>query len=226
LLGPRQHGLREPGSATVADLAAVLFVHTVVGCDAEPGIRGRTYGVGNLLSHPTMSAGLQSADSGRAMRLLLAGWAATRPLSDLSAVGGQIKLAMHHPLPELVPQLVRIVNNSQGGTGGGEALVGLAKTGAPAAVTALSGMLDDPSNMWVKAGPRDVKSELRACALGALAKLKGKEPTDYGLVPTVRWTRPAFHHGGEPAVVQLYGFPTENARTDGLAKWRAEMGRK
>jgi hypothetical protein len=103
-------------------------------------------------------------------------------------------------------------------------LAALIKAGGAPATAALIGMLDDRSNAWPKTTPGQLRSELRDCALGGLVKLNGKDPKDYGLTETVRWTRKA--DSPEAAVIQLYGFATEKARTDGLAKWRAEAGRK
>jgi PBS lyase HEAT-like repeat len=214
-----------PGGLSAADLAAILFARAVVGGD--PPIRPLDwFDTGYLLRDHGVAAAIQATDTGRAFRLVLARWAESRPLTDVVASSLLSELAMFHSLPEAVPALVRYVNNATGGTSRGEALTGLAKVKTNAAAEALAGMLDDPSNLWAKAGPGDIQSELRACALATLVKLKGKDPKDYWLTETVRWKRASPSRAADVAFVQLYGFASEKARTEGLAKWRAEAAGK
>ena len=207
-----------------ADVAAVLFVQTVVD-------RNRTSDMhveiapSHLLRTPFAGAATEDEESGCVFRLLINAWMQSRPLTDDHAAFALTETAVLHPLPEAIPQLVRIIKDDLGLRLGlrCQAIAGIERIGNESAVEALEELLTDPLPIAAK---RDGLIQVRDCALGCLVRLKGKDPNQYGLTEVIEWTVTGYNYSGSGTPTRLYGFATSEAREAAFRKWNQEFRNK
>jgi hypothetical protein len=209
----------------IGQVSSILFVQALV--DKDPVIdRFDGFAPAYLLYNPSVAAAVGAKDIGPTFRALLTEWMKSRPMTDGISVWGFTNLAIRRPIPEAIPQLIRVMKYFNGVPIRSEALAGIEKAGLESAQATLKGMLDDNSSMWDKAVPPEVKPELRDCALAALMRLSGKQPEDYGLTKFKdRWTLRS-DDPSERTAIQIYEFKTDELRQKGLKKWRDETAKK
>jgi hypothetical protein len=211
----------------VGQLASILFVEAVVDKNTDVD-RFDANRPNFLLYNPGVFSALDAKEIGPAFRVLVTEWMKSRPATDINAINSFTDLTIRRPIPEAVPQLVRLVNQFRGPTGS-EALLGISKAGTDKAKVALAGMLNDSSAMWEKwdkSHERAIKPQLRDCALAALARMSGKEPEEFGLTKSIIHWALEFDDPTERIVVQLYGFATLEARQKGFEKWASQLPKK
>ena len=218
----RQHEL------PVGQLASILFVEAVVDKDTEVD-RFNASRPNFLLYNPGVISAIDAKEIGPVFRVLVTEWLKSRPATDGNAIKSFTDLTIRRPIPEAVPQLVQLVNQFRGSPPGSEALLGISKAGTDKARVALAGMLNDSSAMWEKwdkSQAREVKPQVRDCALATLATMSGKDPEEFGLTKSrIHWALD-FDNPTERIVVQLYGFATEELRQQGLKMWKDESAKK
>jgi hypothetical protein len=200
-----------------ADVAALLLAQAVAE-DGRPSAARRADAPAYFLQTPPAADAPADRQLGPSFRRLLAGWAGSRPATDIDAAGGFVHVALRHPLPEGAAPLARIVRGMAGSPLAGEALAALGREGGPPAQADLGGVVAEESSMWAKDPARP--PQLRECALAELARLGGKDPKDYGLAEAHRWTCGP----GDRVTIRLYRFGTDEARDAGLARWQREAG--
>jgi hypothetical protein len=206
-------------AATAADVAALLFAQTV----AEAGQASETpplWAPAYLLyTSPAAVNAAGAGESARAYRRLLAGWAASRPLTDVEAANGLVRVALRYPLQEAAPQLARVARSRADEVLASDALTGLLRAGGEPARAALEGLLANDTP--IRREPALGGPESRDGALAALVTLAGKDPAAFGLRVSSQWTRYVGDPAG-PVTVRAYTFQTSEARTSAITKWRAE----
>jgi len=210
--------------APPGELAALLFVHTIVKDKADDEQRTDRTIPAYLLANPSMAEAIRSDDIGPAVRRLLVRWIDSRPKRDTMS-GLYFGLFVYRqPFPEAIDSLVRLAKEAP-------PLVrvvapeALARIDGKPALDALTGLLEDTSVVYDDIGGPDAKHRLCDCALAALANRAKRPPTEFGLNSYLSTT---YWFGGEAdsVVLHVYGFQSKDARQKGLKKWKDEAGKK
>jgi hypothetical protein len=206
------------------DVAAVLFVQTVVDrnrtsdmpVDIAPSL---------LLRTPFAGAATEDEEIGRVFRLLINAWIQSRPLTDHHAAFALTETAVLYPLPETIPQLVRIIKDDHWLSQAvrWQAIAGIERVGNARAIEALEELLTDP--LPIAAGRGGI-IQVRDCALGCLVNLKGKDPSEYGLTETIEWRVTGYNYSGSGTTTRLYGFANSEARVVAFGKWNQRFRNK
>jgi hypothetical protein len=211
--------------AAAGDVAGVLFAQWHLRPPAGTGGADRREEPLYLLANPAARAALGGKDTGAAFRKLVAGWYESRPPDEFMAGLYFCLLAHRHPFPEADPILIRLATKHPNIQLRWVAMEALGQSGSPAAVGALTKLLDDPSAMYDNLGNKDAGHQVRDCALAALVNGGGKDPKAYKLT---EFMSASFWFGGtaDTVTVRLYGFTSKVDREAGLRKWTAEAAVK
>jgi glutathione S-transferase len=209
--------------AEVGDLAALFFVHAQVGKDSARW--GNDDHPAHLLANPGLAEGMESKDLGPAVRRVLAHWANTRPRQDLTAHQFFALLVRTKPFPEAVPNLARLAKDktASGINVRALAIEALGKVGDKDANAALDGLLSDSTSLFQGVVGRDFT--VADCAFAALLTAHKKNPSDYGMSGGLNLGF-RFAGNGEIVRITLHTFPSDEARQNGLKKWKDEAKKK
>lgn len=213
----------EPG-----ELAGLLFIESTatepVNLDGGWRInRGRLSSSAQLLANPTWPEALDAADTGPALRKLLARWAGARTARDHIANQQFALLAQKKPFPEAAKPLATLARNKDADlfTVRLIAVQALGKVGGKEADATLTDLIGDTTTIF---GGQD-EHRLGDSALAALVQMHGKKLSDYGLTNTMGIGFAA-GPGDEVIMLQLHGFRGADARARAIQKWKDETAKK
>jgi hypothetical protein len=207
------------------DVAAVLFVQTVLKDAPDPaGSADRSEPL-YLLANPSVAAALGAKDTGPAFRKLVVAWVESRPATETMSALYFTLLAHRRPFPEADPVLIRLATRHKSVQIRWVAMESLGKSGTKEAVDKLTELLADTATMYDDVGGKDSSQQVRDCALAALVNGGGKNPVHYGLTSYLVTN---FWFGGEAEGVTLhmYAFKSAADRDRGFQKWQAETAKK
>jgi hypothetical protein len=213
-----------------AELAAILFVHALD--KKKPGgpVRAVMWGEaspGRLLGNPGVADAIADKTAGPAFRTLLARWADALPPDDGMSQQFFCMAARKHSIPEAAPALVRAVKNTQASALSVRALAAeaLGKVGGADAIAGLESILTDRTPVINFGGNRNESYQMGDAALAALVAIQKKNRADYGFASEMNIGF-AFGRGQEDIVMlNLQGFPSEDARKKAVEKWKSENPR-
>jgi hypothetical protein len=213
-----------PVRGKAAELATLFYLH-----DREGAVRAAAGGNDHpayQLANPGLADGMAAADIGPALRRVVVRWAESRPADDKMAHQFFALAAGKQTIPEAVPLLTRLAKDKQPVNFNlcirVPAVWALGRIGTPEATAALEGMISDRTKV-TEGFPKGVIT-LGDCALAAVAEARGKAPSEYGLVTnrTGGKLRMRATTGPVSVTIALYWFPDEDARQDGLKKWKSD----
>ncbi len=212
-------------TAPAANIAAVLFVQTVLKNSSDHGEVSNHHAPLFLLANPAVATALDAKETGPAYRRLVVRWAESRPGDETMSKLFFALLAHRHPFPEAIPHLVRLATTCRNVQIRWVAMESLGKSKDKIALAKLTELLADTTTMYDNLDESSTGNQVRDCALAALANGLGKKPIDYGLTD---YMTANFWVGGEADTISihLYGFKSAAARDGGMKKWQSEWARK
>ena len=220
LCGRRANKLRP-----AANIAAILFVQTILKDQPDPLQTSNRHQPLFLLANPALAKALDQKDMGAAYRRLIVQWAESRPAEETMSGLFFALLAHRHPFAEADPHLIQLATVRKNVQIRWVAMESLGRSGSKLARTKLTELLNDKTTMYDNLDESDAGHQVRNCALAALANGRGKKPTDYGLQS---YMTANFWVGGEGDTISLNlcGFKSAADRESGLKKWLTESAPK
>jgi hypothetical protein len=212
--------------APAGEVAALLFTQCVLKDRPIVGVQTEDDNEPfNLLANPAVTMALDAKETGPAFRRLVVRWAESRPRADTMSRLFFAVLAHRHPFPEADSHLIRLATGPENDRPRWVAIEALGRSGSKPAVAKLTELLSDKTAIFEDRGKQDARHQIRDCALAALAKSQGKNPTAYGLTSHLS-TEISFGGDADVFTLRLFGFNTAADRERGIKKWQDESAPK
>ncbi len=211
-----------PPQVSAGDLASLLLASKVLRDDIsdwnKPGA------VAFLFANPAFRNAVQDRECGEAFRKLLIAWAETATESDPVAQQHFLFLVNAADLKEALPIVRRMMRDKNAPTINirPTAVAVLAKVGGKQVAAELEKMWNDNSvlvNRMEGGGNMLLGDQALAASIGAA----GKKPEDYGIAGSHSLLLKIAGTNGWQ--ISFYWFPSDDARRDGLEKWRKEANK-
>jgi hypothetical protein len=207
--------------AEIGDIAAILFVDTVVPKQADWSTRAFP---AHLLANPTVTESVDAADVGPVLRRLIVKWVDVRPGQDFTAWQQFAVLARKKPFAEAGPALIKMAKNKSADvfTVRVLAIEALGKVGGKDAAAALADLVSDSTSLF---GGGQEEHRVGDVALAASLTMHGKKLNDFGMRNNFGIGFAAVE-GEEPISITLHGFQNAAAREKAVKKWKEEVVEK
>ena len=187
------------------EIAAVLFVQTVLKDPPDPMVSADRHEPLFLLANPSVATALGAKDTGAAFRRLVVGWAESRPATETMSALYFTLLTHRRPFPEADPALIRLATGHKSAQIRWVAMEALGKSGTREATDKLTELLSDTSTLYDDVGGKDIPQQVARLCPGRPGQGKG-EGSDHLRVDQLSRLHLLVRRGrrrGHPAPVRL-----------------------